>query len=184
MLHDNLCVCVCVCVLSVMSDSSWPQGLQPVRFLCPWEFSGKNTEAGCHWLLQKTFPTQGLNPCLLHLLHWQEDSWPLSHQRSPAICIPIIFIFFSDYFLSLCPWICLDNRYSAAAAAAKSLQSCLTLCDPIDGSPPGSSALGILQARTLEQVAISFSNAWKWKVISSQAKCQYVTKWILLILIN
>ena len=48
---------------------------------------------------------------------------------------------------------------AAAAAAAKSLQSCPTLCDPIDGSPPGSSVLGILQARTLEQVAISFSNA-------------------------
>ena len=51
-----------------------------------------------------------------------------------------------------------------AAAAAKSLQSCLTLCDPRDGSPPGSPVLGILQARTLEWVAISFSNAWKWKV--------------------
>ena len=49
-------------------------------------------------------------------------------------------------------------------AAAKSLQSCPTLCDPIDGSPPGSTVLGILQARTLEWVAISFSNAWKWKV--------------------
>ena len=48
--------------------------------------------------------------------------------------------------------------------AAKSLRSCLTLCDPIDGSPPGSSIPGILQARTLEWVAISFSNAWKWKV--------------------
>ena len=48
-----------------------------------------------------------------------------------------------------------------AAAAAKSLQSCLTLCDPIDGSPPGSAVPGILQARTLEWVAISFSNASK-----------------------
>ena len=54
--------------------------------------------------------------------------------------------------------------YAAAAAAAKSLQSCPTLCDPIDGSPPGSSVPGILQARTLEWVAISFSSAWKWKV--------------------
>ena len=53
---------------------------------------------------------------------------------------------------------------SAATAAAKSLQSCPTLCDPIDGSPPGSSVPGILQARTLEWVAISFSNSWKWKV--------------------
>ena len=52
----------------------------------------------------------------------------------------------------------------AAAAAAKSLQSCPTLCNPIDGSPPGSPVPGILQARTLEWVAISFSSAWKWKV--------------------
>ena len=50
------------------------------------------------------------------------------------------------------------------AAAAKSLQSCPTLCDPIDGSPPGSPVPGILQARTVEWVAISFFNAWKWKV--------------------
>ena len=53
---------------------------------------------------------------------------------------------------------------AAAAAAAKSFQSCLTLCDPIDGSPPGSPVPGILQARTLEWVAISSFNAWKWKV--------------------
>ena len=52
----------------------------------------------------------------------------------------------------------------AAATAAKSHQSCPTLCDPIDSSPPGSLVPGILQARTLEWVAISFSNAWKWKV--------------------
>ena len=53
---------------------------------------------------------------------------------------------------------------AAAAAAAKSLQSCPTLCNPIDGSPPGSPVPGILQARTLEWGAISFSNAWKWKL--------------------
>ena len=53
-------------------------------------------------------------------------------------------------------------RYAdAAAAAAKLLQSCPTLCDPIDGSPPGSPIPGVLQARTLEWFAISFSNAWK-----------------------
>ena len=50
------------------------------------------------------------------------------------------------------------------SGTAKSLQSCPTRCDPIDGSPPGSLVPGILQARTLERVAISFSNAWKWKV--------------------
>ena len=53
---------------------------------------------------------------------------------------------------------------------AKSLQSYPTLCDPIDGSPPGSPVPGILQARTLEWVAISFSNAWKWKVKVAQSR--------------
>ena len=57
-----------------------------------------------------------------------------------------------------------DPGIEPAATAAKSLQSCPTLCDPIDGSPPGSTAPGILQARTLEWVAISFSNTWMWKV--------------------
>ena len=56
------------------------------------------------------------------------------------------------------------NEKPAAATAAKLLQSRPTLCDPIDGSPPGSAVPGILQARTLEWVAISSSNAWKWKV--------------------
>ena len=56
------------------------------------------------------------------------------------------------------------NTIFAAAAAAKLLQSCPTLCDPIDGRLPSSPVPGVLQARTLEWVAISFSNAWKWKV--------------------
>ena len=56
------------------------------------------------------------------------------------------------------------NTIPTAAAAAKLLQSCLTLCNLRDGSPPGSPIPGILQARTLEWVAISFSNTWKWKV--------------------
>ena len=57
-----------------------------------------------------------------------------------------------------------SRQSDGALAAAKSLQSCPTLCDPRDDSPPGSPVPGILQARTLEWVAISFSNAWKWKV--------------------
>ena len=63
--------------------------------------------------------------------------------------------------------------------AAKSLQSCPTLCDPIDGSPPGSPAPGILQAKTLEWVAIFFSNSWKWKVkVKSLSRVQlFSTPW-------
>ena len=66
-----------------------------------------------------------------------------------------------------------------AAAAAKLLQSCVTLCDPRDGSPPGSPIPGILQVRTLEWVAISFSSAWKWKVKVKSLSCVQllVTPW-------
>ena len=60
--------------------------------------------------------------------------------------------------------LCLILFYNGTMVAAKSFQSCPTLCDPIDSSPPGSPVPGILKARTLEWVAISFSNAWKWKV--------------------
>ena len=66
--------------------------------------------------------------------------------------------------LILLDWLPPSFIYKHAAAAAKSLQSCPTLCDPIDSSPTGSPVPGILQARILEWVAISFSNAWKWKV--------------------
>ena len=71
------------------------------------------------------------------------------------------------------------HLYVASAAAAKSLQSCPTLCDPIDGSPPGSPIPGILQARTLEWVAISFPDAWKWKVKvkSLSSGWLFVTPW-------
>ena len=65
-------------------------------------------------------------------------------------------------FLAVSAWFWYQNY--AATAAAKSPQLCPTLCNPIDGSPPGSLGPGILQARTLEWVAISLSNAWKWKV--------------------
>ena len=115
-----------------------------VAHLCPtlqphglWDYPGKNTVVGCPFLLQRIFPTQGSNPHLWWLLHWQEDPLPPSH---------------------------LGRLNQYIAATAKSLQSCPTLCDPIDGSPPGSPIPGILQARTLEWVAIYFSNAWKWKV--------------------
>ena len=68
----------------------------------------------------------------------------------------------------------------ALVCYAKSLQSCPTLCDPIDGSPPGSPVPGILQARTLEWVAISFSNARKWKVKVKSLSCVRLlaTPWI------
>ena len=73
-------------------------------------------------------------------------------------------VFCICYLLKDNTFILPKNSLFAAAAAAKLLQSWATLCDPIDGSPSGSPFPGILQARTLEWVAISFSNAWRWKV--------------------
>ena len=70
----RVCVCVCVCVCSVVSDSVRPYGLKPARLLCPWDFPGKNTGVGCHFLLQGIFPAQGSVLRLLHLLHWQLES--------------------------------------------------------------------------------------------------------------
>ena len=74
---------LCVCVPQSLS-SVWvlrPHGLQPTRLLSPLNFPGKNTEAGCHFLLQGIFPTQGSNLCLLH---WQTDSLPLELPGKPC----------------------------------------------------------------------------------------------------
>ena len=109
-------------------------------------------------------------PVLHHLpefaqthVHWVGDaiqpSQPLS-SPSPAFNL--------SQYQGLFQWVlCI----AAAAAAAKSLQLCPTLCDPTDGSPPGSPVPGILQARTLEWVAISFSYAWEWKVKVKSPSC-------------
>ena len=104
-----------------------PHGLHPARLLCPGDSPGKNTGMGCHAFLQGIVPTQGSNPGLLHC---RQILCQLSYQGNP------IYI----YMLH-----------------AKSLQSCLTLCDPMDGSLPGSSVHGIFQARILEWVSTSFS---------------------------
>ena len=84
-------------------------------------------------------------------------------QKVLRLCFPLRLLYYPALHLglqsTLSLFLCL-----VLAAAAKSRQLCPTLCDPIDGSPPGSAVPGILQARTLEWIAISFSSAWKWKV--------------------
>ena len=98
-----------------------------------------------------------LPPCLVCWWDKIELSWECRFQ---CLSVPFPLRSFKE-----------SHPYAAAAAAAKSLQSCPTLCDPIDGSPPGSSVHGILHARTLEWVAISSSNAWKWKVKMKLLHC-------------
>ena len=79
-LKRSCCCFYCCFRHSLMSDSLGPHGLQPSRLLCPLDFPGMNTGVGCHFFLQGIFLTQGSNP---HLLHWQTDSLPWSHQGSP-----------------------------------------------------------------------------------------------------
>ena len=104
---------------------------------------------------------------------FQSKYYPAMQVVWPFMQLSIIHSFNKYFWSNNCVSDC------SAAAAAKSLQSCLTLCDPIDSSPPGSSAPGILQARILEWVAISFSNAWRWKVkVKSLSPVQlWATPW-------
>ena len=97
--------------------------------------------------------------------------------RSPRNLQSFLFFGLHDFFQ--CAYHLVKIWFSTTAATAKSFQSCPTLCDPIDSCPPGSPVPGILQARTLEWVAISFSNAWKWKVkVKSLSRAQLlVTPW-------
>ena len=92
------------------------------------------------------------------LLCWQRSIQSLLTKVQPAMVFPVVVYGCESWTIKKAA------VAAAAAAAAKSLQSCLTLCDSRDGSPPSSAMPGILQARTLEWVAISFSNAWKWRV--------------------
>ena len=88
-------------------------------------------------------------------------------KKIPAWSTHYILVAWSLVYKNISNWIVSlfsVPHFPSSVLSAKSLQSCPTLCDPIDGSPPGFPVPGILQVRTLEWVAISFSNAWKWKV--------------------
>ena len=143
-------MCIHACnIASVVSDFVQPYGLQPARLLCPWDSPGKKTKVGYHALL----PVTGIKS------------------------MPLMYLALTGrFFTTSATW---EAHSIPAAAAAKSPQSCPTLCDPIDGSPPDSPIPGILQARTLEWVVISSSNAWKWKVkVKSPSRVQLlVTPW-------
>ena len=114
----------------------------PSHWYLPWgsTFSCQNL-----WIYFDKLLTFSFCPCLPLLLLFL------------LLLLLFLFCLFVFYFVILY-WFC------HTSAAVKSLQLCPTLCDPADGSPPGSAIPGILQARTLEWVAISFSNAWMWKV--------------------
>ena len=129
---------------------------QSTRLLRPWDFPGKSTGVGCHCLLQlKCSLNKGIN------LFSSPKAWskPLSptNKSSSLLHLTLNEKGKKQWVLRITAWYFIKQHMYAAAAAAKSLQSCLTLCNPRDNSPPGSAVPGILQARTLEWVAISFS---------------------------
>ena len=82
----------CVSSMAKLCVTLWLHGLEHPRLPCPWDSPGKNTGVGCHFFLQRIFPTQGLNLSLLNLLHWQAVSLPPSHQGSPISDL-VLFIF-------------------------------------------------------------------------------------------
>ena len=133
-----------------MSDSVRPHRQQPTRLLHPWDFPGKNTGVGCHFLLQ-----------CIKVKSESEVTQSCPTLRDPMDCSLPGSSTHGIFQARVLKWVAIafSNDKPAAAAAAKSLQLCPTLCVPIDGSPPGSPLPGILQARTLEWDAISFSNA-------------------------
>ena len=97
--YESSCVSLCVCSVTQSYPTFWD--LMGCRLLCPWDFPGKNTGVGCHFLLQVIFPTQGSNPCLLH---WQADSLPLSQLRS--LCFPWPFPFLSLPWVEVASLVC------------------------------------------------------------------------------
>ena len=137
-----------------MSDSVRPHRQQLIRLLCPWDSPSNNTGVGCHFLLQcmKVKSESEVTQSCPTLSDPMDCSLPGSsiHGIFQARVLEWVAIAFSVIF---------PAAAAAVAAAAKSLQSCLTLCNPKDGNPSGSPVHGILQARILEWVAISFSNA-------------------------
>ena len=86
-----------------MSDSLQSSGLKGSRLPCPWDSPGKNTGVSCHALLQGIFTTHGLNPRLLHFLHWEEDSLPLVPPEKPIFWIVTLFGYMLyKYLLPFC----------------------------------------------------------------------------------
>ena len=160
---QRACVCVCVCWRwrETMSQPSFGVSL-------PHQLWFHTTE---NWATERK-PCPWLHNALMDLEKY--DCWAAVFSKKPG----------HSWWRKVGPTqvssSCSESSFSpAAAAAAKSLQSCPTLCDPRDGSPRGSPVPGILQARTLEWVAISFSNAWKWKVkVKSLSHVQlFATPW-------
>ena len=135
--------------LSLFTFMHWRRQWQPTPVFLPGESQGWRSLVGCClWGRTESDTTEATKKQQLELDMEQQTGSKSGQEYVKAVYCRAAYLTY------------MQN----AVAAAKSLQSCLTLCKPIDGNPPGSVIPGILQARTLEWVAISFSNAGKWKV--------------------
>ena len=161
---------------SVMSDSLRTHGLYPTRFLCPWDFPGKNTGVGCHFLLQEIFPTQGLN---LGLPHSRQMLYRLSHLAGSILSGNVcsycrcfgsyskrIWKKTQNFTFKHCSYLCFycwsDDGLVCVCVCVCVAESGLTVWDLMDCSWPCFSVLGILQAGILEWAAIFFSRGSSW----------------------
>ena len=139
-----------MCVLCAqLFVTPWTIVLQS-SFLCPWNFTDKNTGVGCHFLLQGIFPTQESNPHLLCILYWQASSLPLG---PPGMSLP--------------------KNISCSVVS--------NIWNPMDYNPPGSSVHGVLQARTLEWVAVPFFRGSSWPKYQTLVSCiagRFFTVWV------
>ena len=155
-------------------DMNMPRMCMCSPFWIPLPPSSPSHPSGSSQCTSPKHPVSCMKPGLV--IHFIYDnlhvSMPFSHIIPPCPLPQSP----KDCSIHLCLFYCLAYR---VIIAAKSRQSCPTPCDPIDGSPPGSPVPGILQARTLEWVAISFSSAWKWKVtVKSLSRVRlFATPW-------
>ena len=138
----------------IASNSLWPQGLQPTRLLCVWDFPGKNTGVGCHTLLQGIFPTQGLNPGL----PLQADSLQSEPWRKPNMGrIILISRGRTGWKYTRFPELHKKEHFYGLNFMYIEEIDFWLFRGPMDCSLPSSSVHGILQARILESVAMPSS---------------------------
>ena len=147
--------------------------LKEIKWFLPVIHNSRSSSWGKKWqptpvVLSERVHGRGVRWATVHGVIKSQTRLRTAQPSTAGQLVPLARVSSSFRFV---PWLP-HSQWCTAAAAAKSLQSCPTLCDPRDGSPPGSPVPGILHARTLEWVAISFSNAWKWKVkVKSLQSC-------------
>ena len=126
-----------ILICQVVDNSLWPRGLNPTRVLCPWNFPGKNTGVGWHFHLQGIFLTQRSNLHLLHLLHWQVDSFTTGLPGKPLFeslssFVRCLFTSSAHFLTRLFALLLLSSKCSIYVVWRWKLLGHVWLCDPMD----------------------------------------------------